>query len=98
MTPLLTVTFTGFYGTLMKSRDVNPAGTVPSLASAAGWLTISQLRSLIGNQSGADASGIKGAELEENGKPSGATAEKTKPKDAQTLFLQHHQFSTFSDS
>ncbi|TNN58286.1 hypothetical protein EYF80_031526 [Liparis tanakae] len=38
-----------------------------SLASAAGWLTISQLFSLIGNQSAADAASIKGAELEEKG-------------------------------
>ncbi|TNN25915.1 hypothetical protein EYF80_063949 [Liparis tanakae] len=43
---------------------------VPNLASAAGWLTISQLISLIGNQSAANAGGIKGAELQENGRVS----------------------------
>ncbi|TNN88186.1 hypothetical protein EYF80_001402 [Liparis tanakae] len=42
--------------------------SILSLASAAGWLTISQLLSLIGNQSAADAAGIKRAELEQNGK------------------------------
>ncbi|TNN36020.1 hypothetical protein EYF80_053816 [Liparis tanakae] len=40
---------------------------LPNLASAAGWLTISQLISLIGNQSAANGAGIKGAELQEKG-------------------------------
>ncbi|TNN77921.1 hypothetical protein EYF80_011844 [Liparis tanakae] len=49
-------------GVLKRVHEIVAA--VPSLASAAGWLTIRQLLSLIGNQSAADAAGIKGAELE----------------------------------
>ncbi|TNN69892.1 hypothetical protein EYF80_019960 [Liparis tanakae] len=53
---------------MTKARRVIVAA-LPSLASAAGWLTISQLLSLIGNQSAADGAGIKaaGGEREDGG-------------------------------
>ncbi|TNN58285.1 hypothetical protein EYF80_031525 [Liparis tanakae] len=50
---------------LRRCQQRRSVAAVPSLASAAGWLTISQLLSLFGNQSVADAAGIKeAAELE----------------------------------